>query len=222
MISLAAGACALCAVVSARRRVYQLRSTGETFANRDFSSSFVAILVTLAVVITATNAMVANVGASIALIGHMFAITGCVYLALIDIDTHLLPWIDCIIVGFLSCGFLSIDALLHSRIDAVVMMALSALLTWVIFRCLEWLSRGDLGGGDVVLATVLAAVLGWFGMSATAQAMVVAVVMAGVFALVAMLFSRFHLRTAFAFGPFLIIGALFVMMTADPLWVTTY
>lgn len=217
MVSLVAGFCACLAVVSARRRIDQLRSTGETFSNGEFSSSYVAIPITIAVVSTATNVTAANIGMSVALFGLMIAMSGCAYLALIDIDTHLLPWADCIAIGVISCSVLVVDVIIQSRLDVVVTMAVSAVLTGVIFRSLEWMSRGDLGGGDVVLATVLAAVLGWFGIGAVMRAMTLGALSAGVFALFAMLLSRFHLRTAFAFGPFLIIGALFVMMTADPL-----
>ena len=79
----------------------------------------------------------ANVGVSFVLLGYVFAINGCVYLALIDIDTHLLPWADCIVVGVISCSLLGIDVIIHRQFNVVATMAMSASVTWVIFRYLE-------------------------------------------------------------------------------------
>ena len=206
----------------ARHRVEHLRQTGETFAQRNVSSScIVSIVVVLAV--TGASVLVAhNVGLSVALIGLVVAIVGCAYLAIIDIDTHLLPWSDSIVVGIASCSFLLVDAALRSQNDVIAVMIASGVITWCVFRFIEWMSRGDLGGGDVVLASVLAAVLGWFGVGAVMNALVYAIVCAGVFALGAVVLSGFRARTAFAFGPFLITGAVIVMITAHPLWTTTY
>ena len=210
------------AVVAARHRVEHLRRTGETFAQRNVSSSR-TLLIIVVLAVTGASALVAhNVGLSVALIGLVVAIIGCVYLALIDIDTHLLPWGDSIVIGVASCLFLFIDAVLQSQNNVIAVMITSGVITWCIFRLIEWMSRGDLGGGDVVLASVLAAVLGWFGVGAVMNALVYAIVCAGVFALGAVALSGFRARTAFAFGPFLITGAVIVMITADPLWTTTY
>jgi prepilin signal peptidase PulO-like enzyme (type II secretory pathway) len=221
-VSIIATSCGAFAVVSARRRIHVLRVTGETFSHHDVALSRSAAVISCTVVAAASMMLVSQLGVSLALAGYMIAVTGFVYLALIDIDTHLLPWADCLTVGFLAGALLSTDALIQHRGDIVATMVVSAIVTWVIFRFLEWLSRGDLGGGDVMLASVLAAVLGYFGTAAVIQAIVVAIVSAGAFALVAITVTRFHARSAFAFGPFLLVGALIAMMSADPLWVATH
>lgn len=210
------------AVFGARCRIDHLRSTGETFAHYALSRSR-AVLSCVVALVVAANVMVArNIGLSFALVGFGVAITGCAYLALIDIDTHLLPWSDSIALGVASCLFLMADAVVRSHVELIVVMVASGVSAWIVFRIIEWLSRGDLGGGDVVLASVLGVILGWFGGAAVLQAMVYSIVCAGVFALGAMLFSGFRARTAFAFGPFLILGAVLVMITTDPLLVATY
>ena len=210
------------AVYFARHRIERLRRTGETFAQRDVSRLFPVLLVVVFVVTGVSVAVARNVGFSVALFGLVVAIVGCAYLALIDIDTHLLPWGDSIVIGITSCSFLLIDVLLRSQHDVIAVMIASGVITWCVFRFIEWMSRGDLGGGDVVLASVLAAVLGWFGTNAVVNALVYAIACAGIFALGAMVVSGFRARTAFAFGPFLVIGAVIVMITIDPLWTTTY
>ncbi len=210
------------AIYFARHRIEHLRRTGVTFAQRDVSSSFSALVVVVFVVTGVSTLVAHNVGLSVALIGLVVAIVGCAYLALIDIDTHLLPWSDSIVIGVASCLLLFIDAVLRSENNVIAVMIASGVITWCVFRFIEWMSRGDLGGGDVVLTSVLAAVLGWFGASAVMNALVYAIVCAAVFALGVMALSGFRARTTFAFGPFLITGAVIVMITTDPLWTTTY
>ena len=210
------------AVVAARHRIDHLRCTGETFAQHDVSRSSVALILLPSLVTIASLFVARNVHSSLPLFGLVIAIVGCVYLALIDIDTHLLPWSDSLAIGSMSCAFLIADSLSRSHYGLIATMTASGVITWCVFRFIEWISRGDLGGGDVVLASVLAAVLGWFGVGAVMNAMVYAVMCAGVFAIGAIVLSGFRGRTAFAFGPFLIFGAVIVMITAHPLWTTTY
>lgn len=207
-------------VVLAQHRIEHLRSTGETFAQRDVSRSRAAFVVVVIASVAACVMVARNVGWSFALLGFVFTMFGCAYLTLVDIDTHLLPWNDSILVGVTSCAFLVIDAVVRSQSEVIAVMATCGIVTWCVFRFIEWMSRGDLGGGDVVLASVLAAVVGWFGTGAVVNALVYAIVCAGVFALGAMVVSGFRPRTAFAFGPFLIVGAVIVIVTSDPLWVT--
>jgi len=207
-------------VLGARHRINHLRRTGETFAQHDVSRSPAVVVVVVAVVVAFVMTS-RNVGWSFALLGYLVAILGCAHLVLIDIDTHLLPWNDSILIGTTSCVLLVIDAVVRSQPEAIVMMATCGIITWCVFRSIEWLSRGDLGGGDVVLASVLAVILGRFGSAAVMSALVYAIVCAGVFALGAMLLSGFRAQTSFAFGPFLILGAVIVMITADPSWTVT-
>jgi leader peptidase (prepilin peptidase) / N-methyltransferase len=208
-----------CSIVVARHRVDYLRLTGETFARRDVSRSrSVAAVVVVAVAITSATAA-HTLGQSLALLGVLFALSGCVYLAFIDIDTHLLPWGDSMLVGVVPSLIFIVDAMIHSRPDVVLVMLGCGVGALIVFILIERLSRGDLGGGDVVLVGVLATMLGYFGVSAVMQSLFYALLTAGVFALGAMVLLGFRTRTAFAFGPFLILGAVVVMTTSRPLWV---
>jgi leader peptidase (prepilin peptidase)/N-methyltransferase len=217
-----AGFLGVIAVVVARHRIDVLRATGETFAHRNVSRSFLTFLTTVCVVVVTSHVVSRNIEVSLALVGLFIAIAGLAYLSLIDIDTHLLPWGDSFTIGTSACVFLIADAFVHGRGDVVLIMMASGAAMWAVFRLIEWGSRGDLGGGDVVLASVLATVLGWFGASAVLDALVYSMVCAGIFALLAMMRAGFRMRSVFAFGPFLVTGALLAMMTSDPLWATVH
>jgi leader peptidase (prepilin peptidase)/N-methyltransferase len=217
-----AGLLGLGAVIAARQRIDVLRATGETFAHRDLSRSIFSLVVTIFIVVVTSVVVAHNVSLSLALVGLLIAVAGLAYLSLIDIDTHLLPWSDSLVIGAASCVFLVVDVISHSRGDVVVIMLSSGATAWLVFRCIEWCSRGDLGGGDVILASVLATMLGWFGAGAVIDAMVYSLVCAGVFALITIVRAGFRSQSVFAFGPFLVAGALIAMMSADPLWVATH
>lgn len=216
-----ASALSACAFFFARHRVDFLRLTGETFARRDVSRSRSVTAVVVIAVAVASAIAARTLGPSLALLGVLFAVSGCVYLALIDIDTHLLPWGDSMLVGVLPSLIFIVDAMIHSRTDVVLMMLACGVCALLVFIMIERLSRGDLGGGDVVLVGVLATMLGYFGVSAVMRSLVYALFVAGMFALCAMLLLGFRARTAFAFGPFLIFGAVVVMSTSRPLLVVT-
>jgi leader peptidase (prepilin peptidase)/N-methyltransferase len=93
--------------------------------------------------------------------------------------------------------------------------AAGALLWGGVLVGLHVLSRGEgMGLGDVKLAPVLGAVLGWFAVSAAATGLLLAFLLGGGWALGCMLTGRSR-RAAIAFGPFLIAGwALELVMGA--------
>jgi leader peptidase (prepilin peptidase)/N-methyltransferase len=79
-------------------------------------------------------------------------------------------------------------------------------------KTLEVLSRGDLGGGDVRLALLLGLYTGWLSLEHVAIAVVAGFAAAGLFALVLIVLRRASRRTHIALGPFLIAGALLVVL----------
>jgi len=93
--------------------------------------------------------------------------------------------------------------------------AAGALLWGGVLVGLHVLSRGEgMGLGDVKLAPVLGAVLGWFAVSAAATGLLLAFLLGGGWALGCMITGRSR-RAAIAFGPFLIAGwALELVMGA--------
>ena len=69
-----------------------------------------------------------------------------------------------------------------------------------------------LGFGDVLLGGVIGLMVGWFTI---VQSLVLTIVIAGAFSLiyisVMLLFKRYHFGMAIPYGPFVIIGAIYVL-----------
>lgn len=75
-------------------------------------------------------------------------------------------------------------------------------------------TRFSLGRGDVKLGLVLALVLGWYGWRWPWWGLVVAILGAGLWALVLLLLRRGGLRSHIAMGPWLIIGSTIAWLAA--------
>lgn len=86
---------------------------------------------------------------------------------------------------------------------------------FALFAVLAIVGRGALGGGDAKLAAVFGA---WFGLHGTVNAICTGFILGGVAALVLLAFGRRGRRDYFAFGPFLIIGALVAWLQQVMLW----
>ena len=199
------------AFVLAQRDVVRLRVTGETFGSgraTEFS--------TFSIVIAATSAALWWRAANqfekdftVLSFGILIAIG--LRLLLVDIDTHLLPR-SIVYRGIaISLPMLFISALVDES-GSVGGMLLGALLMWAIMKCLEVLSRGDLGGGDVTASVFLGLFLGWLSLERLLIAVVISFAVAGLFALLMLVIGRVGRRTHIAFGPFLIAGTLFAVL----------
>lgn len=75
---------------------------------------------------------------------------------------------------------------------------------------------GQLGGGDVKLAGLAGLVLGWLGWWAVLTGAAVGFVLAGLAGLALLAARRVTLRGAISFGPFLLGGALMVILANGP------
>jgi leader peptidase (prepilin peptidase)/N-methyltransferase len=127
--------------------------------------------------------------------------TAGVALAMIDIDHHRLP--DAIVlplypialVGFVLAGLLGGDWAWLS--------AVAGLGSWLALIGGMWLLSGGraMGFGDVKLAPVLGATLGWIGISS-------ALLLGGLVGAALLLGRRAHRGSQIPFGPYLLAGAL--------------
>jgi leader peptidase (prepilin peptidase)/N-methyltransferase len=133
------------------------------------------------------------------------------WLTLIDIDTHLLPRRIVYRTTSLVMPLLIICAFFDDA-GSVLGMFVGAFALWMVMRVLEALARGGLGGGDVALAGLLGLYLGWLSYEAVVVGLITAFMVGGVFALLLLITRRANRSTRFAFGPFLIVGALVAVL----------
>ena len=86
---------------------------------------------------------------------------------------------------------------------------------FVVLAALAILGRGALGGGDVKM---MAAVGLWFGVNGIITTASVGFIIGGIAAIVMLLFKVHGRKDFFAFGPFLIIGAVVAWLGQVLLW----
>lgn len=118
-------------------------------------------------------------------------------------DRLVLPAYPVTLVGLLACSAIT------DRWSALAVAAAGAGLAVVVFLLLALLapSTGGLGLGDVKLAGVLAALLGWLDWRAAAIGLGAAFVLGGIVAAALLLTRRADRRSHIAFGPAMVAGA---------------
>jgi len=99
-----------------------------------------------------------------------------------------------------------------------VLRTLVGAVVWLAVFGLVWLiSRGrGMGFGDVKLAPVLGAVLGWLGLGPMLVGLFAAWLIGGVVGLILLVSGRARRGTHLAFGPYMLIGALIGMLIGAP------
>lgn len=128
--------------------------------------------------------------------------------AVIDLRTHRLPreisWTALLVVAVL---FSVVAAHRHTPLR-LFGVAAGALLFTGVLGTVRLASRGGMGDGDVRLAPLLGAVLGWWGIGFVPVALVVASASGALAGLVLMAAGRADRRSAIPFGPFLALGTI--------------
>lgn len=135
-----------------------------------------------------------------------------VVLALIDVRTHRLP--DRIVLPAYPLALLLLGAALLLGADPAGLIPLvgGSIAMFAFYLALRMLRAAGMGGGDVKLAGVLGAVLGYFGWDAVLAGAVAGFVFGGVFAALLILTRRGGRDTAVAFGPWMLLGAWAVIV----------
>jgi len=136
----------------------------------------------------------------------------CVEQSLIDITTHRLTRSVTLRAAFIGGPLLSIAAVVNNQPGKIGVMALSFTATLLTFMALSLASKRGIGAGDVRLAAVLAMFLGYLGAQYVVQSLALGFMLGGIVAL-SLLISRKATRTTrIAFGPYICIGAIAVVL----------
>jgi leader peptidase (prepilin peptidase)/N-methyltransferase len=198
-------------ITRARTDVPNLRLTGQTFGYANVSAHVVTAPVVIVLCAISFYALEQRFDETFTVLSYGLLVAVGLLLALIDIDTHLLP--RRIVHGATALAIpLLILAALNNTDGEILGMFIGAIAMRVFLRVLQVLSRGDMGSGDVTLGGFLGLFLGWNSFEAVLLGLLVAFLTAGVFALLAVLLRKAGRNTRFAFGPFLIVGALVAVL----------
>ena len=127
-------------------------------------------------------------------------------LAVVDAVTHRLPN-RIVLPGYAVVAFLLAAATVAAgAADALLRAAAAGAALFGFFAVVRALGPGGMGGGDVKLAGVLGALLGWLGVSTLVTGVLAMFLGAGLFGIVLMSTGRAGRRTALPFGPWMIGG----------------
>lgn len=129
--------------------------------------------------------------------------------AVIDLETLLIPdriTLPGIVVGLATRAYPAPQALLGGL--------LGCLLAGALFYAIAFLSRGGMGGGDIKLAAMLGAFLGW---QLVSVAIFLGVLLGGLVGLALLLLGLKGRKDPVPFGPFLALGGLVSALWGGPL-----
>lgn len=159
-------------------------------------------------------AVLGGVGAAISaenvaeLVGYSLLAVFLAVLVVVDLAVYRLPDV---IVGplyFVLFAALTLAAALSGDWGRLGRAALAAGVIAFGYLVLAFIAPSNLGLGDVKLSGLLGAFLGWLGWSHAFVGTLAAFVLGGFFALFLVVAKRAHKRTSFAFGPWMVIGAV--------------
>jgi leader peptidase (prepilin peptidase)/N-methyltransferase len=139
-------------------------------------------------------------------------VVGLGWLSVIDVRTHRLPRRIIYTAGVLGVPWLVIDVTVAGEPTRLVSMVVGSAGALVAFGLLYVVARGGFGDGDVRLAALLGAYLGFVDLGHVVVGLFLGFVLAAVVGVGLMAAGRAGRRTALPFGPFMAVGALVTLM----------
>jgi leader peptidase (prepilin peptidase)/N-methyltransferase len=139
-----------------------------------------------------------------------------VALAAIDISVQRLPDRLTLPAYPVLIALLTVAAVTGHDLAALGRALLGGLVLAAAYLLLGLVRPGQLGGGDVKLAGLAGLVLGWLGWPAVLAGAALGFVLAALASLGLLAARRITLRGAISFGPFLLGGALLVILAEGP------
>ena len=151
-------------------------------------------------------------GFSLEMVAYGLMIAMCIEQSIIDYATHRLPRGITLRAAIVGGPLLTLAAINHDDTNRIGVMFASFVVTLALFALLAAFSKGGIGGGDVRLAPVLAMFLGWLGSSHVYIGLGSGFLLGGIVAAGMLVTRRATASTRIAFGPFLCIGAVAVVL----------
>jgi leader peptidase (prepilin peptidase)/N-methyltransferase len=147
-----------------------------------------------------------------------FCVLGAVGIALAAIDVHVQRLPDRLTLPTYPAvlGLLVAAALVGHHAWPLTRAVLGGLALGAAYLLLGLIRPGGLGGGDIKVAGLAGLALGWLGWRSVFDGAALGFLLAGIVGLVLLAARRVTLSSQISFGPFLIGGALLVMLAAGP------
>jgi leader peptidase (prepilin peptidase)/N-methyltransferase len=143
-----------------------------------------------------------------------------VLLGYVDLRTRLLPKVVVVPATLAAIVLVAACAAVTGDGQALVRALLGMVVARSVYWALWWIHSVGIGFGDVRLAALLGLELGWFGWGELAVGTYAAFLVFGLpgLAVAVLRRDRRFLRTAFPFGPAMLVGALIGLVAGADLW----
>ena len=161
--------------------------------------------------------MAARFGASWELPAYLALASGLLALALIDLDTLLLPNRVLYPTGFLVGGLLVLAAALDHEWATFGRAALAGGAAFAVFFVIHLISPRGMGFGDVRLSFVLGMALGWLSWGHVYLGLFLGFLLGAVIGTLLIALKLASRKDHVPFGPFLVAGALLAIAAGQPL-----
>lgn len=135
-----------------------------------------------------------------------FAIVSAI-LIVTDFEIHRLPNRVLLVSGVAMSTAVILAGLMSGEVWPVARFFACGLVVGGVLFALALMPGSGIGGGDIKLSAMVAAVTGWIAVELAGVALVIAFACAGVVAIVLLMRRQASRSTPIAFGPYLIIGA---------------
>ena len=199
------------AMTRSRTDIARFRTDGETFGESHFTDTALVAPIVVAVNSALYFLLAQRFEHDLTVLTYGVLVGAGMWLALIDIDTHLLPRRIVYRTIAIAMPLLVLSAFFDDA-GSIAGMFIGGIAMWLMLRVLEVLSRGDLGGGDVGLGGLLGLYLGWLSYEAILVGHFASFLVGGFFAAALLVTRKANRNTHFAFGPFLIVGTLIAVL----------
>ena len=141
---------------------------------------------------------------------------GLVALTWIDLHTKRLPRTIIYWTALLGVPLLCVAALVAHEPKRIWMLLLGAAISFAVMGCIYVLSRGGMGDGDVRLAPLLGAYLGYLIPGLALVGLFYGFLTGAIAGGIAMAVGKAGRRTALPFGPFLALGTVLAIFWGQP------
>jgi leader peptidase (prepilin peptidase)/N-methyltransferase len=140
--------------------------------------------------------------------GALLAVAALGWLSILDWRTHTLPRRILYLTAALGLPWLLLSSVLTGHYRSLLTMVGGATLALIGFGGIRILTRGNFGAGDVRLAVLLGAYLGWMDLIYAPVGLLAGLSLAGMAGGLGWLTGRLSLTSEIPLGPFLAAGAV--------------